>query len=379
MLIKKLLINFLNLLKEVKLKTLTNLSKSTSLIRRFFIFMTEKSQPEIIHQRVCQLIDNWQQQAMPKEKFEYPLKAVDILTQDKDQSIPIISMICANYETFTSNGKKRPTLHNEMVWTDRGLRKGYVLCHEEIPARLLQLQQTSQRSINHLIVLVDQGMADTLYTDLNPRVAQLDNISIGEDINETLDQNSQTIQALLNDSLNPHPHIQTIVKRLTQIVSKDFFTHWSFWNQQLRACILESNNRWAGRIRKDLTKDARYYKEVWGLNDQPTLEKRVIDQQYGLTAVIGDWLHLMHNSVFQQSLESKSDLILLDTIPGPDNPAHSEFIAYNADAPDGTFRDKTPILRPFYNLVLLSDSAIEVPYLDKSLDDMQNEANELPF
>lgn len=340
--------------------------------------MAEIPQAEIIRQQSKLLLGRWQSEALPLEKFEYPELAVQLMAENLHSPLPLISLICANYETYKINGRRRPTLHREMIWQDRGLRRGYVLCHEEIPYRLSELQITCYRPINHLIVLVDLGMAETLFSDLNPKTAELSGTTIEEDINLTLNSNAQTIQALIDHGLKQknQPNVNTKVIRLTQIAPPEFYQHWDYWNQLLRESISKLNNPWGGMIRRDLEKDARYYAETWGLETQEALYKRVIDQQYGLTGVIGAWIHQFHNSIYCQGLENKSKLILLDTIPGPDNPAHTEFMAYNLDAPVGYERQKTPILRPLYNLVLLSNPAIQPAYLNKSLDCMIEEANE---
>jgi len=265
-----------------------------------------------------------------------------------------------------------------------GLRKGYVLCHEEIPYRLRELHQASQKPIDHLVILVDLGMADPLFTDLNPRVDELPpDISLEDDIDQTLTRNTSTIHQLVTHGINAQDDSTSMITsktiRLTQLVNADFIQAWEEWNQLLKNCLKLQNNTWAGHIRRNLKKDAVYYQYAWGIDSEETLQKRVIDQAYGLTAVIGDWLPFLHNQAFNLHLESKQDLVMLDTIPGPKNPAHTEFIAYNADYPNGDERHKTPILRPFHNLVLLSDPAIKVPYLEKNMDTMIEEANELPM
>lgn len=341
--------------------------------------MAEIPNQEIIKTNAGLLLKRWQRESLPTEKFEYPETAVELMVDSHHQPLSLISLMCANYETYKINGRKYPTLHRELIWHERGLRRGYVICHEEIPYRLVELQKATQKPINHLIVLVDQGMAETLFTPLNPRTQELNGVPLAEDIDQCLDQNTETIQKLLRHGLEAAGNsrqISTNVVRLTRLATKEFYDQWNNWNQLLRQSISQTNHAWGGMIRRDLTKDARYYAETWGLETQEALYKRVIDQQYGLTAVIGDQLHLLHNSVFNQSLTSKSDLILLDAIPGPANPAHSEFIAYNLDRPGGGGRLKTPILRPFYNLVLFSDPAIEPTYLNKSLEQMIEEANE---
>lgn len=333
----------------------------------------EITNPEAISGNARLLISRWRREALKTEKFENVDQAVAIIADPVVQPLPIISLICANYETYMMNGQRRPTIHRELVWTDRGLRKGGVLLHEEIPYRLNELQIVSQRPVNHLVVLIDLGMAETLFSPLNPRTMELAGASIEADIDETINDNAVTMQTLINSGLH-NDQVAVQVKRLTHLVPDDFYQEWDSWNQLLRQNLTQRNFL-SGRINQDLVKDAAYYKYAWGLTSQEELYKRVIDQQYGLAAVIGDYLSYLYNLAFQGTLGSKADLIMLDPIPGPNNPAHGEFIAYNVDRPDGKNRQKTPILRPFNNLVLLSDPAVEVPYLNKSLETIMTELN----
>jgi hypothetical protein len=336
--------------------------------------LLETQTPEAISEQARLLISRWRRESLKTERFEHADRVVEIIAKDVNQPLPVISLTCANYETYMMNGQRRPTLHRELIWTDRGLRKGYVLCHEEIPVRQNQLQTVCQRPINHLIILVDLGMAETLLSPLNPRVAELNGAGIQEDIDQILNHNAQMMQRLI-DSGSQNAQVVTRVKRLTHLIPDSFYSQWKTWNQVLRQ-NLDKNHFLSGKIRRDLEKDAAYYRYAWGLTSQEELYKRVIDQQYGLTGVIGDWLHIFYNQVFNGCLSSKADLIMLDTIPGPSNPAHGEFITYNADRPDGVIRPKTPIIRPFHNLVLLSDPAVIPPYINKPINQLIEEANE---
>lgn len=347
----------------------------------------EKISAEAVTENVQQLMSRWQQEALPTEKAKYLSQAVKVITtaSQNNTAIPIISPICANYETIRIQGKRRPTIHSEMIWHDRGLthcglRRGYLLCHEEIPHRLKQLQQISDQPINYLVVLVDYGMAETLFSQLNPDCDHLPpSKTIQQHIDETLEKNVATIQALITHDLSENK-INVTVSRLSKLVANtNFETEWQAWNQNLRSLLLTPNNRWAGSIRREVKKEGKYYRYAWGYTTDEQILQRIIDQQYGLVAVFADWLHQLHNFVYSQSLKDKGSLLMLDTIPGPNNPAHSEFQAYNLAYPDGQIRIPTPILRPFHNLVLLSDPAIEVPYLNKSLDQIVKEANNYDF
>ena len=133
-------------------------------------------------------------------------------------------------------------------------------------------------------------------------------------------------------------------------------------------------------MRRAIDKDGRYLKDAWGMTDKLQVVTRVVDENFGLTSAIGDNLHEMMNALFATDLQDKGEVVMLDSIPGPQNPGHKEFYAYNLDHPEeGIHRPKTPILRPFHNLVLLSDFAREVPYLGKSSDVMMREANTFGF
>ncbi|PIU74758.1 MAG: hypothetical protein COS76_04400 [Candidatus Portnoybacteria bacterium CG06_land_8_20_14_3_00_39_12] len=345
--------------------------------------MAEIPNPEIIREQAALLLKRWQTEALPAEKTEHLIQAVKVITDasQDNTAIPIISPICANYETLRIGGKRRPTIHSDLVWNWTGhslsLRKGYLLCHEEIPHRLSKLQKISGQTVNYLVVLVDYGMAETLFGPLNPDYYRLpQNKSIQQHIDETLENNVATIQTLINHGL-ANEQVKVTVAKLSQLVSgTNFESDWSNWNQKLRSLLKTPNNHWGGLIRREIKKERRYYEYAWGLTTEEQLFQRVIDQQYGLVAIFADWLHQFHNSVYSQGLKDKGSLLLLDTIPGPDNPAHSEFQAYNLDYPDGTERVKTPILRPFHNLVLLSDPAVSAPYLNKSLEQIMAEVNE---
>lgn len=343
--------------------------------------MAEKPHPEIIRIQTEALLNHWQAEALPSEKFEHLKQAVELIAKADGQPLPIISPICANYETLKIEGKRRPTIHSDLVWNWTGhslsLRKGYLLCHEEIPQRLKELNQVANIPINYLVVLVDYGMAETLFGPLNPDYHRLpQNKSIQQHINETLENNVSSIQTLINNGLT-NDQVKVTVARLSQLVNgTNFESDWLNWNQKLRSLLGTANNHWAGLIRKEIKKEGAYYRYAWGYTTDEQIQERVINQQYGLVAVFSEWLHRLHNQVYRQNLKDKDSLIMLDTIPGPNNPAHSEFQAYNLPYPDGQTRVPTPILRPFHNLVLLSDPAVSVPYLSKSMEQMIEEANE---
>lgn len=330
-------------------------------------------------ENVNQLISSWQQEALATEKFEGLELAINVVTDsmEKGQAIPIISPICANYETIKIDDKRRPQIHNDMIWNERGLRRGYLLCHEEIPHWLKQLQQVSGQPINYLVVLVDYGMAETLFGPLNPDYDRLlKGATIQQYIDEVLNQNVATVQSLINHGLNGNEKVSVTVSRLSKLaINTDFDNLWHGWNQKLRALLGVPNNHWAGLIRREVKKENSYYRYAWGFTTEEQILQRVLDQQYGLVAAYGEWLPQLHNQVYSQNLPDKGSLLMLDTIPGPNNPAHSEFQAYNLPYPDGQRRTQTPILRPFHNLVLLSDPAIEVPYLNKYLDQIKEEAD----
>src|SRR3989344_4780855 len=98
--------------------------------------MAEMPNQEIIKTNAGLLLKRWQRETLPTEKFEYPEAAIELMADNHDQPLSLISLMCANYETYKINGRKYPTLHRELIWHERGLRRGYVICHEEIPHRL---------------------------------------------------------------------------------------------------------------------------------------------------------------------------------------------------------------------------------------------------
>jgi len=328
-------------------------------------------------------MSRWQQEALPTEKAKYLSQAVKVITtaSQNNTAIPIISPICANYETVRIGTQRRPTIHKDLIWQWSNnsllLRKGYLLCHEEIPFRLNQLNQLTGLPINYLVVLVDYGMAETLFGPLNPDFNRLPvGKSISQHIDEVLENNVSQIKTFIHHGVH-NDQIKITVARLSQLVNgTDFDSDWLNWNQKLRSLLNTPNNRWAGAIRREIVKESKYYRYAWGYTTDEQILQRVVDQQYSLVAVFADWLHRLHNSVYSQSLKDKGSLLMLDTIPGPNNPAHSEFQAYNLPYPNGQTRVPTPILRPFHNLVLLSDPAVSVPYLYKSMEQMIEEAND---
>lgn len=345
------------------------------------------------------LLDTWGKQAPSTENFEYVELAVEklVTAARTGKPVAIISPICANYETLRIHGKRHPTVHKEMILTDKGLRRGYVLLHEEIPYRLRELSNLGI-PIEYLIILVDYGMSKQLFSHLNPDSSGRTEEELREYIDQVVGDNVQTIRKLvthgvasLNWEAENQPQIE--VRRLTELVTQlreslnfNFSDYWQSWNQLLRELYGNNtqNNRWASLIREAIKRDGRYLQEAWGITDPEEIKQRVIEDNFGLTAAFADCLHSFHNIVFaaqphHPQLHHKGDVIILDTIPGPSNPGHKEFHAYNLYHTDGTRRPPTPILRPFWNLVLLSHHAVEVPYLGKSLEKMRSEAEKFGF
>ncbi len=339
------------------------------------------------------VIQRWQKESLSKERFEYPDQAVRILTQAAESGIPapLVSPICANYETYQIDGVRRPTVHNEMVWDSSGygLRRGYVLLHEELPSRLLDLNLLGI-PFNLGIVLVDVGMSEQLFSPLNLDHRGRSAEELKEHIRLTTCRNVETITNLLSHGLSQRSFngdipMSTKVVKLTDIVAHPeskvqvdgFYHHWDWWNSQLRGIMAEGDNRWAGLLRTTVEADGSWLQYAWGgYTTREEIIQRVVDENFGLVAATGDHLQDFSNTLFGTKLTHKGDVVMLDTIPGPLNPGHKEFYAYNLDYPDGGSRPRTSILRPFHNLVLLSDGAVKVPYLGKSLETIADEASE---
>ncbi|MBI4136891.1 hypothetical protein HY469_02405 [Candidatus Roizmanbacteria bacterium] len=357
--------------------------------------MTEnKDRHHLKEEEFSDLLHVWQEQSLPTERYEYVEGAASLLAQAcyTGQPLTIVSPLCANYETMRIAGKKHPTLHPDMVWHDRGLRKGYVLLHEEIPARLAELNRAGI-PLNYLIVIVDLGMNAVISSDNNPDLVGLPADDRKARISSIVSENAQTAASLVahglsQQDMDPAITLNTAVHRLSSLVSpahhstnNGFVSLWNDWNGTLRGLIDKPNNRWGGLIREALEKDGRYFREAWGMETDEEILKWVVDCNFGLTAAVGDALPQFANSVYGHTtrVPNKGSVLLLDTIPGPHNPGHREFFAYNLDHPYGQERPRTPVVRPFHNLVLLSDPAREVPYLPKSLEEMQDEANQFGF
>lgn len=249
--------------------------------------------------------------------------------------------------------------------------------------------------MNLLVVIVDLGMSNQLLTDQNPDFEMM-RITEHEErkahVESTVRKNRDSMLALLNHGLmcrNQLPTAQTnlVVEQLSDLVQltgshagQQFDEHWTSWNHRLRRISQDDHNSWGGLIRRAIDKDGRYLQEAWGMSNHDDIVRRVIDENFGLAAAFGEWLHILVNTAFGTELQHKGEVIILDTIPGPQNPGHKEFYAYNLDNPETHHaRPKTPILRPFHNLVLLSSPAREVPYLQKSLGTMMSEANAYGF
>jgi len=334
--------------------------------------------------QIGELFSKWGKEALPLEKSENVNRAVEIVLScvASGKPIPIVSPICANYETYYIGGKPRPCLHNEMVWTDRGLRRGYVLLHEEIPWRLEQLAFTAGVGINYLMILVDIGMAPTLFGPQNFDYDRIPKgLSIDQHIERMLESNVKKIKELLAHGIEVRgisDRVKIAVRRLTRIIDQNFLNHWNSWNNFIYSCLAseEGDLKLRRIIDSVMRNQSAYYRNVWGL-DKEGVEKRIIEQCFGLTAAVGDYFPFFYGSCYEGPSQ---EVIMLDTIPGPKNPAHEEFIMYNypPTKPDGSPRLCLPILRPFLNLVLLSQPAVSIPG-GKSLEEMIDEANNYGF
>jgi|GEM_PF-6600524 len=336
-----------------------------------------------IENSVKTLFNKWGRESLPSERNENVNIAVEIVLNclTRREPIPIFSPICANYETYYIDGKPRPALHNEMVWTDRGLRRGYVLLHEEIPLRLEELVSTAGGGINYLMVLVDVGMAPTLFSPQNFDYEKLpEGVSIEQYIEHMLNLNITQIKKLLAHGIQVRgisDRVKIDVRKLSEIIDENFLNHWNSWNDFIYSCLAseEGDLKLRGIIDSVLRNQYAYYRNVWGL-DEEGVKTRIVEQCFGLTAAIGDYIPFFYSGCYGVPFQQ---VIMLDTIPGPKNPAHEEFMMYNYPSltPDGRKRFNLPILRPFRNLVLLSQPAVPIP--GKSLDEMIEEVNSYGF
>lgn len=341
------------------------------------------------------LVSQWRKEGLRTENFEHPDAAVELLTQaalsvDKEtvQPAAIVSPLCTNYETYRLDGQRYPTIHNEMIWqSNYGLRRGFLLLHEELPTRLAQLNAIGV-PLQQVIVLVDEGMGDQLFTDRNPLAKGRNQDELRSHIDTIVEQNAADVATMIQHGLqqktiDPRVTLDVSVIRLSELIrimkgndaNLDFQDHWQRWTTILKELFSAPNNRWAGLMRDEMRKDRRYITEVWGKVTETQLEKRIIDQSFALVATVAEYLHHFHNNTYQGNLQNKDQVVLLDLIPGPRNPAHREFEGYNLPYTDGKNRPQTPILRPFHNLALTSEPAVPVPYLGKDLDTLQEEAN----
>lgn len=303
----------------------------------------------------------------------------------------IVSLTCANYETLLVKGKKVPVLHKELVWNDGGLRGGYVAAKEEIPEVLNRIQQCNI-PLRHSIVLVDLGMADQLWGERAQEFHDLDENQIKLTLKNTVSDNVATLHSLVKTGMadrNLDPDVVRVV-RLSAVLGGlkesgiDLEGVWNSIAQAMHAMIEVPNNHVAGLLRQGLKKDAAYLRYAWGMNDQDEIKTRVVDQTFALTAAIGYLLPKIEATVWDDAPVSRDQLVMLDTIPGPDNPGHTEFRMYNLPVPGisendmydskGDFR-KVPILRPLANRVLFSQPAVESPLINKTLGQMIKEAN----
>lgn len=307
--------------------------------------------------------------------------------------VRVVSLTCANYETLPIKGKKVPVLHEELVWNDGDLRRGYVAAREEIPEVLRRLQQCKV-PLRHSIVLVDLGMADQLWGERAQVFHSLSEGQIKLTLEKTVDDNVATLHSLVKTGLadrNLDPDIVRVV-RLSAVLGGlnesgiDFEGVWNSITQAMHTMIEVPNNHVAGLLRQALKKDAAYLRYAWGMNDQDEIKTRVVDQTFALTAAIGYLLPEIEATVWDDAPVSRDQLVMLDTIPGPDNPGHTEFRMYNLPVPGinrndmydskGDFR-RVPILRPLANRVLFSQPAVESPLINKTLDQMADEAKKL--
>ncbi|OGY21414.1 MAG: hypothetical protein A3A65_00065 [Candidatus Chisholmbacteria bacterium RIFCSPLOWO2_01_FULL_49_14] len=348
------------------------------------------------YREISAVLNRWQFESLKSERFEYQDVATLQLSKARltGQAVNIVTPICGNYETFRISGKRCPTIHTDLVWSDKGLRRGYVLLHEEIPHRLTELCRLGI-PIHYALVLIDLGVSDQLLSDQNPdpAMAKLNSLQARRQyLQEMLNLNVSTMRSLLTHGLEQHGNsgstlLDVSVEKLTNLVGRmrvngnqNLLEYWNGWNHRLRGTLIDPESHWGGLMRRAIDKDGRYLKDAWGMTDKLQVVTRVVDENFGLTSAIGDNLHEMMNALFATDLQDKGEVVMLDSIPGPQNPGHKEFYAYNLDHPEeGIHRPKTPILRPFHNLVLLSDFAREVPYLGKSSDVMMREANTFGF
>ena len=307
----------------------------------------------------------------------------------------VISLTCANYETFLVGGKKIPVLHKELVWNGGNLRGGYVAAKEEIPEVLKRIQQCDV-PLRHSIVLVDLGMADQLWGEKAQGFHGLDEGQIKLTLENTINDNVFTLHSLVKTGLadrNLDPDVVRVV-RLSAVLDGlkesgvDFENFWDSIAQAMHSMIDVPHNHVAGLLRQALKKDAPYLRYAWGINNQDEIEKRVVDQTFALTAAIGYLLPEIEATVWGDTPVPRDKLIMLDTIPGPDNPGHTEFKMYNLTVPGIEGRDLynslgnlrvVPILRPLANRVLFSQQAKEAPITGKTLEQMAREANSLGY
>lgn len=354
----------------------------------------ETLQPEI--KRMRGILTQWQENALPNERgsFEYITLAAELFTMAKLTGIPvpIISPTCLNYETINDNGRRRPMIKKEMVWAwdYQHLLKGYVLLHEEIPYLLAMLNHAGV-PIKYGLIAVDIGMSQSLFTDANPDSEGRTPQELQMYIESIVIDNVDTMTMLLNDGLekqglNTGVHFEAKVVRLSEIVENlemsrgpNFMDAWSMWNSTLRSILDRQNDRWAGTLRRAVEQDGRYLRELWGFTEDEQVFQRVLDENFGLAAVIADFLHQFANEMFGLGLEHKGQIVMLDTIPGPGTPGYTEFGTYNWRHPLGEVRPPTPILRPCHNQVLFSKVAVEVPFLPKPLETMIVEAETFGF
>lgn len=330
------------------------------------------------YDRALELINSWEAQSLDSERFEYKKVAARMIAEAMITGVPLalMSPICLNYETYRIRGQRRPTIHEDLIWTRdyRHLRKGYVLLHEEIPYRLSELNLLGV-SINYLLVAVDLGMSEQLYTALNPSVQFVPVDELHAHIDNVANSNVATMAKLLNHGLQQQTinlgipiqvkvlRLTTLVKSMKQMYGYDFISEWGRWNEALRRIVNTGNNRWGALIREAIRKDGCYLCEAWGYTTEDQVIERVVDENFGLTAAFAEAVHLFCACVYSCDIERRSQVVMLDTIPGPQNPGHKEFFAYNLAYPDGGERDVMGVLRPFHNLVLLSDIACKVPSL----------------
>lgn len=321
------------------------------------------------------------------EKSEHIDIAATVLETARRTGKParIISLTCANYETLEADGVgKVPILHKELIWNERGLRRGYVAAREELPA-VLEVMAKNYIPIRHSVVLVDYGMTPQLWGKTAQKYLGLDETQIKNGINNTVDSNVNTLRKLERHGLANRGVDADVVRavRLTEVAKSlekhgvDFGGYWAAVTQAMYGLVNEPNHPVAGLIRRALKKDAPYLRQAWGMTSDQEIRTRVIDQTFALTAAVAHLLPEVEATIWDDEPVSRNELIMLDTIPGPANLGHTEFRMYNTHLTEitGEPLPPIPIIRPLKNTVLFSQPAVESSITGKTLEQMAREAN----